>query len=71
MSNTIDVAFVKQYTANIFHLSQQKGSRLRAHVRNESQKGEVEFFERLGSTTAVRKANRHGSTQLTRTFNLL
>lgn len=64
MSNTIDQAFVKQYTANIFHLSQQKGSRLRAAVRNETQKGEVEFFERLGSTTAVRKASRHGDTPL-------
>jgi len=64
MSSTINQAFVKQYTANIFHLSQQKGSRLRAFVRNETQKGEIEFFERLGSTDAVRKTSRHGDTPL-------
>lgn len=64
MSNTIDQAFVKQFSANVMMLSQQKGSRLRAHVRNESQKGEVAFYERLGATAAIKKVNRHGDTPL-------
>jgi len=64
MSNTIETAFVKQYTANIFHLSQQKGSRLRGYVRNESQRAEVEFFERLGATSALEKLSRHSDTPL-------
>jgi hypothetical protein len=64
MSNTIDQAFVKQYSANIFHLSQQKGSKLRPFVRVESQKGEVEFFERLGPTAAIKKVSRHSDTPL-------
>lgn len=64
MSNTINQAFVKQYSANIFHLSQQKGSKLRPFVRVESQKGEVEFFERLGPTAALKKVSRHSDTPL-------
>jgi hypothetical protein len=64
MSNLIDQAFVKQYSANIFHTAQQKGSRLRPYVRVESQKSEVEYFERLGPTTAVKKVSRHSDTPL-------
>jgi len=64
MSSLITEAFVKQYSANIFHLSQQKGSKLRSFVRSEMQKGKYEFFERLGATAAVLKASRHGDTPL-------
>jgi hypothetical protein len=64
MSSLITEAFVKQYSANIFHLSQQKGSRLRSFVRSEAQKSKYEFFERLGATAAVLKASRHGDTPL-------
>jgi hypothetical protein len=64
MSSTIDQAFVKQYSANIFHLSQQKGSHLRAYVRQESQASEVQFFERLGATAAQKKVTRHSDTPL-------
>jgi hypothetical protein len=64
MSSTIDTAFVNQYSANIYMLSQQKGSRLRGYVRQEMQSGEFEYFDRLGQTTAVRKTNRHGDTPL-------
>jgi hypothetical protein len=64
MSSLITQAFVAQFTANIFHLSQQKGSRLRGFVRNEKQQGNVEYFERLGATAAVKKTNRHGDTPL-------
>lgn len=64
MSNQIPVAFVKQFRSNLMHLSQQKGSRLRPNVRVESQQGESQFFDRLGSTTAVKSTVRHADTPL-------
>lgn len=62
MSQQITQAFVDQFTSNIFHLSQQKGSRLRASVRNESQTGKSAFYERLGSAVAIKKTGRHSDT---------
>lgn len=62
MSMQVTEAFVQQYKSNIFHLSQQKGSRLRGLVRTEMQKGKRQFFERLGSTAAIVKTSRHMDT---------
>lgn len=62
MSQEITEAFVKQYTANVFHLSQQKGTRLRPYVRNEMQRGKDAYYERLGPVTAVKKQGRHSDT---------
>lgn len=62
MSTEITTAFVQQYSANVFHLSQQKGSRLRPLVRQETQKGKNAFFDRIGSATAVLRTTRHGDT---------
>ena len=62
MSFEIPVSHVKQYSANVFHLSQQKGSRLRGLVRQESLKGKSGFYDRIGSVAAVKKTNRHGDT---------
>lgn len=67
MSNQISTAHVKQFSANVFHLSQQKGSRLRPFVRQESLRGEAGFFDRIGSVTAIKKVNRHGDTPLINT----
>jgi len=64
MSSQITTAFVKQYKDLLFHLSQQKGSRLRGAVRNEMQKGSEAFYERLGKVTAVEKTSRHSDTPL-------
>lgn len=64
MSSEITTAFVKQYGENVFHLSQQKGSRLQGAVRNETQQGKARFFDRLGKTAAIKKNNRHGDTPL-------
>lgn len=64
MSTQITTAFVKQFNSNVFHLSQQKGSRLRSLVRNESQNGKSQFFDRIGSVTAQKKASRHSDTPL-------
>jgi len=62
MSMQITEAFVQQYKSNIFHLSQQKGSRLRGAVRSEMQNGKRQFFERLGQTSAILKNSRHMDT---------
>lgn len=64
MSSQITTAFVKQYRDMVFHLVQQKGSRLRGAVRVESQKAESAFYERLGSVTAVKRTSRHADTPL-------
>jgi hypothetical protein len=62
MSVNITEAFVKQYSSNVFHLSQQKGSRLRGLVRTESQKSKSSFYDRIGSVAAIKKVSRHGDT---------
>lgn len=67
MSNQITEAFVQQFSSNIFHLAQQKGSRLRAAVRNEMQRGKQAFYERLGATAAIERTGRHQDTPLIET----
>lgn len=62
MSNQVNVAFVKQFSSNVFHLSQQKGSRFATAVRNEQQKGESAFYDRIGAATAQLKTSRHMDT---------
>jgi hypothetical protein len=62
MSFQITEAFVQQYSANVMMLSQQKGSRLRPFVRQETVKGKSAFFDRIGSVSAIKKVSRHGNT---------
>jgi len=62
MSVQITTAFVEQYKANVLHLAQQKGSRLRDAVRTESVTGKSHFFERIGSTSAQKRTSRHSDT---------
>jgi len=62
MSSEITAAFVKQYSANIYNLAQQKKSRLRDKVRVESVTGEEAFFDQIGATYAVKLNDRHGDT---------
>ena len=62
MSSQVSTAFVKQYSSEVFHLSQQQGSRLAGKVRNESQKGESAYYDRIGQTAAIKKTVRHGDT---------
>lgn len=64
MSSQITTSFVKQYGANVFHLSQQKGSVLRNCVRVESVQGDSRFFDRIGKATAQVKAGRHSDTPI-------
>jgi len=62
MSQQVTEAFVQQYSANVMHLSQQKGSRLEGTVRKETQKGKSQFFDRVGQVAAVLRVGRHSST---------
>lgn len=62
MSIEITTAFVKQFSSNVFHLSQQKGSRFQPNVRNESQRGKDAFYDRIGATVAIKRTGRHTDT---------
>lgn len=67
MSNLVTEAFVQQYNSNVFHLSQQKGSKLRGAVRTEMQKGKRAFYDRIGLSEAVLLNTRHADTVYTNT----
>lgn len=60
--DTVDQARVLQFKANVTHLYQQKPSKLRGSVREESLIGKAHFFERLAAEAAVKKTTRHGDT---------
>jgi hypothetical protein len=62
MSTQVTTAHVEQYRANVYHLVQQKGSRLRSAVRNETQVGKNAFYEQIGATQAQRRTSRHADT---------
>ena len=64
MSFQVDMALVNAYRSNIELGIQQKGSRLRPHVRMESQKAEFDFYDRIGPTDAVEIQGRHADTPL-------
>lgn len=59
MASSVPQTFVKQYSANVFHLSQQKGSRLQSLTRNESQHSESAFYDRIGEVEAIEKVGRN------------
>lgn len=62
MSVQITTAFVEQYKANVYHLVQQKGSKLRTSVRQESVTGKNAFFEQIGAVAARVRTSRHADT---------
>lgn len=62
MSQQITEAYVQQFNTNVYMLAQQRGSRLRGAVRNETQKGKSQFFDRVGVVTASKRTSRHAST---------
>lgn len=62
MSTQITTAFVQQYSANVQMLAQQKGSKLRNLVRNETVQGKQAFFDQIGATAARRRTSRHSDT---------
>jgi hypothetical protein len=62
MSIQITTAFVEQYKANVYHLTQQKGSKLRQAVRTETVTGKNAYYEQLGATSARIRTSRHADT---------
>lgn len=62
MNNQIEQWRVQQYTANVYHLSQQQGSRLGPLVRTETFVGKAEYFDRLALATALKKQGRNTPT---------
>lgn len=63
--NAITTSFVNDYTTNVELLLQQKGSKLRSRVRNESFIGEnADFMEQVGKVKAKKRVTRHGDTPL-------
>lgn len=67
MSVQVTTAMVNQFSANVFHLSQQKGSRLRGTVRVESQNAESAFYDRIGAVEAKEKTSRHSDIEFSDT----
>lgn len=65
MPDSITVAQVQQFKANVELLLQQEGSRLRGAVTSDSYVGKsASAVEQFGSTTAQLKAGRHSDTPL-------
>jgi hypothetical protein len=62
MNNQIETWRVQQYTANVYHLSQQMGSRIGPVVRTETFTGKAEYFDRLALATALKKVGRNSPT---------
>lgn len=67
MTTQITTAFVNGYRAVITQLVQQKGSNLRAYVRQETQTGEKDFFDRVGQTTVAEYTGRYSPSPLMNT----
>jgi hypothetical protein len=62
MSIQITTAFVQQYKDNVYHLTQQRGSKLRQGVRVESVMGKSSFYDQMGPTAARKRTSRHADT---------
>ena len=62
MSVQITTAFVDQYRSNVYHLTQQKGSKLRRAVRVENVTGKNAYYEQIGATAARKRTSRHADT---------
>jgi hypothetical protein len=63
--STIDVAFTEQYTANIYDLAQQKGSRFAGKVTMDTvTNAKTKYYERLGIAEVQQIVSRHGDTPL-------
>ena len=63
--STVSTAFTEQYSALVYMLAQQKGSKLKMCVRNETvNNARNAYFERLGLADAQEITTRHGDTPL-------
>jgi hypothetical protein len=62
LPSTIDVAFVNQYQAMLYVLSQQQKSKFAPKVRGEQVQGESKAFDRLGEAEVEEITTRHPDT---------
>lgn len=62
MSNLIEAWRVQQYKEGVYHLAQQKGSRLQDKVRMETMVGKTAFFDQIGTVSAIKRTGRHTPT---------
>jgi hypothetical protein len=62
MSVQITTAMVEMYKNNVYHLTQQKGSKLRSAVEMEQVTGKNKYIDQLGSTSARQRTSRHADT---------
>jgi hypothetical protein len=56
--------WVEAFKDEMWHLAQQKGSKLRDKVRTRTVTGDATYFERLGPSDPVQKTTRHTTTPL-------
>lgn len=70
MAATAPLWFVNQFKNNVFFSAQQKGSRLRNFVRNETQNALMAFYDGLGATDVTELVSRHSDTQYTNSQHL-
>lgn len=64
MSFLVTEAFVKQFSANVTLLSQQKGSKLSDAVYSQTVYGEEFFVDQIAPTAAVKLKDRHGDSPI-------
>lgn len=62
MSTQVTAAFNEQFGSNVEQLVQQGDRRFAGKCREEPQRGKTKFWEQLGSTSAVKRTNRHSDT---------
>lgn len=62
MSNSVDVAFVRQYSDQVMDRVEQKGSKVLPHVMAEVTNSKIHYFELMGSATVEEITSRHGPT---------
>lgn len=59
---TIETWRVKEFSNNVYHLSQQKDSKMWSQARHETMHSMSKFFDVIGSTEAVIRATRNADT---------
>ena len=67
MSFHVPVSFVKQFSANVTLLSQQRGTKLSDAVMQKPINGEEFFVDQIGATAPVQLKDRHGDSPIVST----
>lgn len=63
MPSSISTSMVNTFSSNVYHLSQQKDSRIWSQFsRKETVKAEEAYFDRIGTTDAMEKLSRNADT---------